>query len=38
MAVLEGGRREIEKERIFRLTQMKSHIVDISLRMNEKMF
>ncbi len=38
MAVLEGGRREIEKERISMLTQMKSHIVDISLRMNEKMF
>lgn len=38
MAVLEWGRREIEKERKTMLSQMKSHIVDISLKINEKMF
>lgn len=38
LAVLEGGKREIEKERLSMLSQMKSHIVDVSLKLNEKMF
>lgn len=38
MATLETGRRELEKERTTMLWTMKSHIVDISLKMNEKMF
>jgi len=37
-AILDGGKRELEKERISMLSQVKSHIVDISLRLNEKMF
>ncbi|MCH8518475.1 ATP synthase F0 subunit B [Candidatus Gracilibacteria bacterium] len=38
LAVLEGGKRELEKERISMLGQVKSHIVDMSLRLNKKMF
>lgn len=38
IAILEGGKREIEKERLSMLAQMKEHIVDVSLRLNEKMF
>lgn len=38
LAILDGGRREIEKERKTMLTQMKSHIIDISFKLNEKMF
>ena len=37
-AILGGGRREIEKERLTMLTQMKEHIIDVSLKLNEKMF
>lgn len=37
-AILESGRREIEKERRSMLAQMKSHILDVSLRLNQKMF
>jgi len=36
--ILEWWRREIEKERLSMLSQMKNHIMDISLRLNEKMF
>jgi len=35
---LEGGRRQLEKERLSMLTQMKSKIIDISLKLNEKLF
>ena len=35
---LEGGRRQLEKERLSMLAQMKSKIIDISLRLNEKLF
>lgn len=38
LAVLDGGRREIEKERKTMLAQMKDHIIDVSLKLNEKMF
>lgn len=38
LAVLDWGRRELEKERLSMLARMKSHIVDISLKLNEKMF
>jgi len=38
LAVLDGGKRELEKERLTMLAQMKEHIVDVSLRLNEKMF
>ena len=38
LAVLDGGRREIEKERKTMLAQMKDHIMDVTLRLNEKMF
>lgn len=38
LAVLDGGRREIEKERKTMLAQMKEHIIDVSLKLNEKMF
>lgn len=38
IAILDGGKRELEKERRTMLSQMKSHIVDVSLRLNEKMF
>lgn len=37
-ALLDGGKKELEKERISMLSQVKSHIVDVSLRLNEKMF
>ncbi len=37
-AIIGGGRRELEKERKTMLAQMKKHIVDVSLRLNEKMF
>lgn len=35
---LQWARRQLEKERISMLAQMKSKIVDISLRLNEKLF
>lgn len=38
LAVLESGKRELEKERLSMLSHMKSHIVDVSLKLNEKMF
>ena len=38
LSILEGGRRELEKERLSMLAQMKKHIVDVSLKLNEKMF
>jgi len=37
-SILEWGKREIEKERLSMLAQMKNHIMDVSLRLNEKMF
>ena len=37
-AILEGARREIETERRSMLAQVKSHILDVSLRLNQKMF
>jgi F-type H+-transporting ATPase subunit b len=37
-AIIEGGQKQIEKERKSMLTQMKSHILDVSLRLNQKMF
>jgi len=38
LAILDGGKRELEKERISMLKQMKDHIVDVSMKLNEKMF
>ncbi len=38
LAVLDGGKREIEKERRTMLAHVKEHIIDVSLRLNEKMF
>lgn len=38
LSVLDGGKRELEKERKSMLKQVKSHIIDTSLRLNEKMF
>lgn len=38
LAILDGGRRELEKERLSMLAAMKEKIVDISLKINEKMF
>ena len=38
MAILDSGKRDLEKERRTMLTQMKDHIVDVSLKLNEKMF
>jgi len=35
---LEWGRKQLEKERLSMLSQMKSKIIDISLRLNEKLF
>ena len=37
-AIIEGGQKQIEKERRTMLVQMKSHILDVSLRLNQKMF
>ncbi|MDA9129221.1 ATP synthase F0 subunit B [Candidatus Gracilibacteria bacterium] len=37
-AILDGARKEAEKERRTMLTQVKKHIIDTSLRLNEKMF
>jgi len=37
-SILEWGKREIEKERLSMLAQMKTHIMDVSLKLNEKMF
>ena len=38
LAILDGGKRELEKERLTMLAQMKEHIMDVSLKLNEKMF
>jgi len=38
LAVLDGGKRELEKERLSMLSHVKEHIVDVSLKLNEKMF
>lgn len=38
LAILDGGKRELEKQRISMLSQVKKHIIDVSLRLNEKMF
>ncbi len=38
LAILESGKRELEKDRLSMLSQMKSHIIDVSLKLNEKMF
>ena len=35
---LEAWRRQLQKERLSMLTQMKSKIIDLSLRLNEKLF
>lgn len=35
---VEAGRRQLDKERLSMLAQMKSKIIDISLRLNEKLF
>lgn len=37
-AILDGGRLEIDKERKSMLSDVKGHIVDMSLKLNEKMF
>ena len=37
-AILDWARRETEKERLTMLAQLKEHIIDMSLRLNEKMF
>ena len=38
IAILDGEKRDIEKERLTMLAQMKDHIIDVSLKLNEKMF
>ncbi len=38
MSILEWGRREIEKDRLSMLAKMKEHIIDVSLKLNKKMF
>lgn len=38
LATLEWGKRELEKERISMLWQVRSHIVDMSFRLNKKIF
>ncbi len=38
LSILEWGKREVEKERRSMLGQMKTHILDVSLKLNEKMF
>jgi len=38
MAILDGWKRELEQERLTMLAEMKKHIVDVSLKLNEKMF
>ncbi len=38
LAILDGEKRDIEKERLSMLAHMKEHIIDVSLRLNEKMF
>lgn len=38
LATIEGGKRELEKERISMLWQVRSHIVDMSFRLNKKIF
>ena len=38
LSILDGGKREVEKERLTMLSHMKEHIVDVSLKLNEKMF
>lgn len=37
-AIVEGGRRELEKEKKSLLSEMKSHILGISMKINEKVF
>lgn len=37
-AIMAWGRREIEKERLTMLQNMKGKIIDLSLKLNEKMF
>lgn len=37
-SIMEWGRREIEKERLTMLQSMKWKIIDLSLRLNDKMF
>ena len=37
-AILEWARRESEKERLTMLENVKEHIIDVSLKLNEKMF
>ena len=36
--IIEWWRRQLEKDRLTMLSQMKSHIIDLSLRLNEKLF
>jgi len=38
LSILDGWKREVEKERLTMLSHMKEHIVDVSLKLNEKMF
>lgn len=38
IAILDGEKRELEKQRLSMLANMKDHIIDVSLRLNEKMF
>jgi F0F1-type ATP synthase membrane subunit b/b' len=38
LAILDGGKRDLERERLTMLSQMKEHIIDVSLRLNEKIF
>ncbi len=38
LAILDGEKRDIEKERLTMLSHMKQHIIDVSLKLNEKMF
>lgn len=38
ISILEGWKRDVDKERRSMLAEMKKHILDVSLKLNEKMF
>ncbi len=38
MQILDSGKRDVEKERLSMLSEMKKKIIDVSLRINEKVF
>jgi hypothetical protein len=36
--MIDGGKRELERERVSMLSHVKTNIIDVSLKLNEKMF